>query len=218
VYSGVKLQLEQVYTKYDHMKPHFYLLIGCLLLFPVLKTTGQDTADRVSVLVVLDVQQHFTAGTMSGESASALLENVNEAIRLARPHMEVVFIKANVRMLEISFKGINAVMADSQALDLRLNRKAGDRVFTKNEPSGFSNDSLTHYLDSCNVERIYLAGLYIEACLGATAIDGLERGYEMVLIDEAAAAKKERRRERKLASMLDKGVEVICIESFRKER
>lgn len=193
--------------------PGFVFIISCLTLFSRRATAGEpDTLQPV--LIVMDMQEHFTNGTMTMEQADSLIGSINEIIRLARPKMDVVFVRANVRVLNISLKGIHVESIEGQDLDPRLYRKKGDPEFVKDLPSAFTSKELSMYLDTHSIGRVYLTGLYIEQCLGASAEDGIERGYEMVIISEGAALKKERRRDRKLEKLRRKGVVVITTERF----
>lgn len=48
-----------------------------------------------------------------------------------------------------------------------------------------SPTGLAGYLDKLNVKRIFLSGLVFEYCVGFSAIDGINLGYEVFLIEDA---------------------------------
>jgi len=47
-----------------------------------------------------------------------------------------------------------------------------------------SPTGLAGYLDKLNVKRIFLSGLVFEYCVGFSAIDGINLGYEVFLIED----------------------------------
>lgn len=62
----------------------FIFLLGCMF-----RLQSQDRSSG-SILMVLDVQEHFVDNMMKEHEANEFIKNLNEIIRIARP-MDIVF-------------------------------------------------------------------------------------------------------------------------------
>jgi len=197
------------------MKKHllFFILVISFQYYCVcgLQAQGKSTS---SILMVLDVQEHYVDNMMKQNDANEFIRNLNEIIRISRP-MDIVFIKAktDMKVLTISLKGIKAEPIENMDLEPRLYRKKNDRVFTKEASNAFALGDFRAYLDENHIGTVYMVGLFAEECVSATAIDG-ERGYEMILIREGIAAKRPRKREKILQGLEEEGVEIIGLGEF----
>lgn len=173
---------------------------------------GQSSTGR-SALLVIDMQEEFTRHSMDSVLADSLIGKINELITAARP-MEVIFVKANIRVLSISLRGIRTEPAGHLETDSRLYRKKNDAVFTKNEQSMLSVRELREYLEARNIDHLYLAGIYLGACISGSAADAVERGYHVTVIREAVTAKKPSKSDKLLRKLREQGVEVIGMQEF----
>ena len=195
------------------MKKHllFFLLVTYCCVYEL---QAQDKLSS-TILMVLDVQEHFVVDMMKENDANEFIGNLNEIIRIARP-MDIVFIKAktDMKVLTISLKGIKAEPIENVDLEPRLYRKKNDRVYTKEESNAFALGDFRAYLEENHIGTVYMAGLFAEECVSATAIDGENRGYEMILIREGVAAKRPRKREKILQGLEEEGVEIIGLGEF----
>ena len=54
--------------------------------------------------------------------------------------------------------------------------------------SGFSGSNLDSYLRNNQINRIYLAGYALHVCVESTLRDGHDRGYEVILLEDATSA------------------------------
>jgi nicotinamidase/pyrazinamidase len=71
--------------------------------------------------------------------------------------------------------------------------------------------SLDEYLKEHKISRLFLAGLTLEYCVKATALDAVEKGYETSIVEDATAAINENQgdRERSIEQLKASGVTLI---------
>jgi nicotinamidase-related amidase len=187
-----------------------------LLFFQI--SFSQDASiqneNTASILLVLDVQEHFVDNMMKRNEGAELVESVNEIIQLARP-MDIVFIKANIKVLELSLKkGFKVIQAENLDLASTLYRKKNDRIFMKEEGSAFSSGDFQQYLEDNHIGKVYLVGLFASECISATCIKGEEIGYEMILVEDGIAARKAKKKDKILAKLLENGADIINLSAF----
>ena len=178
------------------------------LLFLAFSWKMLPAQEEQPILIIVDMQEAFTQHQMDSVVSQRLIKNINNFISGWRPE-EVIFIQAHIQTLNISFKGIKVETEENLKLDGRLNRKKIDPVFMKEESSALTVSELSAYLESNQIDHLYLAGIYLGECLSATAIDAKEKGYRVTVIREAVTAKKTRKSEKMLRKLEKHGVEVI---------
>ena len=61
-------------------------------------------------------------------------------------------------------------------------------VIVKTEASVFGSGSLTQAFKAAGVEWVFIAGVWTEACIGATVKDATERGFRVVLVKDACGS------------------------------
>lgn len=95
------------------------------------------------------------------------------------------------------------------AMDDRVRVPAGVKIFPKRRPSAFTNPELLAYLGDNSVARLYVLGVFAEGCVRATAIDGVRRGYRVVVPTEAIGTNSQAKRWFALWAMRRGGVELV---------
>lgn len=192
------------------MKTHI-----CLYLFAILASFQLNARqpDGNSALLVIDMQEEFTRHTLDNESATTLINNINEAIALLRP-MKVIFVKADIRMLTISLKGIKTESSEHTDLDRRLDRREEDLVLTKHESSALTIEELNSFLQEHQIGHLYLAGVFLGQCLTNTALHALEQGYNVTVIRETVAARKQKKSDKFLKKLESRGIGVIQLSNL----
>lgn len=83
--------------------------------------------------------------------------------------------------------------------DLRMNEK--DVLLTKHRVSPFFGTQLELLLRTQNVRRIYCSGVSTQAVVQATARDGHDRDFEMVLLEDCCAAHSSEEHENSIQSI-----------------
>lgn len=65
--------------------------------------------------------------------------------------------------------------------------RGGEPVIGKSFYSGFSNPALDGWLQAAGAATLVLAGVYLHACISATALDAYQRGYEVWVAEDSVA-------------------------------
>ena len=94
-------------------------------------------------------------------------------------------------------------------LDARVRVNPGIKVFAKRSPSAFSNPDLEPYLKANAVTTLYIFGVFAEACVRATAVDGRRHGYAVVVPLDAIGTNSETKRRFAQWAMQRAGVELV---------
>jgi nicotinamidase-related amidase len=69
------------------------------------------------------------------------------------------------------------------------------RLVCKLANSAFLGTNFEEQLRALEVENLVLAGAFIDGCVGLTAADAAQRGFEVVLVEDAMAHRDERHRD-----------------------
>jgi nicotinamidase-related amidase len=72
----------------------------------------------------------------------------------------------------------------------RLN-VVSDSYFSKSHPDAFSNDQFDSFLRKRSVSEIILDGVFADQCVLSTARGAIHRGYSVVTVSDAVAAKNQ---------------------------
>ena len=200
-----------------YVSQHSYAMkIHCFLFLFAILSTFQLNARQPggnSALLVIDMQDEFTRHTLDNARATTLISNVNESIALLRP-MKVIFVKADIRMLTISLKGIKTESSEHTDLDGRLDRREEDLVLTKHESSALTLEELNSLLEEHQIGHLYLAGVFLGQCLTNTALHAQEEGYNVTVIREAVAARNQKKSDKFLKKLEARGIGVIQLSNL----
>ena len=150
--------------------------------------------DQSDASRVIEVANAVLAGTLASASLPVLV--VNEFPKSAR--------------IGNFFRRGAAVVGTSGAnLDPRLTSRPEVRSFSKSSPSAFSNPDLEPFLKTNAVCKLYVIGVFAEGCVRATAIEGVRRGFEVVVPLDAIGTNSEIKRSFAKWSMRRAGVKLI---------
>jgi nicotinamidase-related amidase len=69
------------------------------------------------------------------------------------------------------------------------------RLVRKTANSAFVRTAFDDQLRAMNVTKLFLAGAFMDGCVGLTAADAAQRGFEVCLVDDAIAHADERYRD-----------------------
>jgi biuret amidohydrolase len=75
---------------------------------------------------------------------------------------------------------------ESWAIDSRLAPRPDERLLSKHTASPFADRDLAAELRERGVRWVIVAGVVTECCVGQTARDAAERGFDVILVDDAA--------------------------------
>lgn len=157
-----------------------------------------------TVLFVIDIQEG-TSGEMAPDDiyrkqSKELIAHVNQLITVADSlNIPIVYIQQQTENWFLNWADgyVLAKGAPGVDLDPRLKILSGN-FFTKRKSDAFSNLKLDPFLEALNARRIVITGLDISACAGKTAEAALNRGYEVVVVEDAVISETE---EAKLESL-----------------
>jgi len=76
--------------------------------------------------------------------------------------------------------------AEAEPVD-GLDLPAAARLIRKTANSVFLGTNFEEELRALNVDRLVLAGAFIDGCVGLTAADAAQRGFEVVIVEDAIA-------------------------------
>lgn len=83
--------------------------------------------------------------------------------------------------------------ADVELVD-GLKMPGSTRFLSKTANSAFLRTDFENQLRALNVDKLVLAGAFIDGCVGLTAADAAQRGFEAVIVEDAIAYCNERHR------------------------
>lgn len=99
---------------------------------------------------------------------------------------------------------------------VRIDR-AADFVYNKRMPSAFHETHLQSLLTWYRIDTVIVTGGSTSGCVRATVVDGLSRGYRMVVPEECVADKHEIPHYSNLADMLLKYADVETVAAVREK-
>ncbi|MFA7095281.1 MAG: isochorismatase family protein [Gammaproteobacteria bacterium] len=85
----------------------------------------------------------------------------------------------------------------------------GTNPATRHPDSGFEETDLEEHLRKQEVQRLFVGGLTLEHAVYATAKDGLARGFDAILLQDAARPRDPRAAERALSELQSLGVDFV---------
>lgn len=150
--------------------------------------------DPSDALRVINVANAVLAGKLASTSLPIFI--VNEFPKLAR-------------IGNFFRRGAAVVGTPGANLDPRLTPKAGVRSFSKSSPSAFSNPDLEPFLKANAVRQLYVIGVFAEGCVRATAIEGVRKGFDVVVPLDAIGTNNEIKRKFAKWAMRRAGVTLI---------
>jgi len=146
-------------------------------------------------LVLVDMINGFTdpacpLGSPSDDvvEANRKLLEVFRAKGLPVVFTTVVFDdKAQARVFRNRVPALEVLTPDSHwvKVDSRLGPNAGEKVIEKHWASGFFKTDLDGYLRARGVDSLVVTGLTTSGCVRATAVDGLQHDYKVVVPAQA---------------------------------
>lgn len=155
---------------------------------------SQGLGDRPALLIV-DVINSFTDPDCPlGSEASDVVDANCQLLALFREkQLPVVFTTvayhddSQACVFRDRVPALNILQAGTHwvEVDPRLAPRADEPVFEKQWASGFFKTSLDEYLRGQGIDSLVVTGLTTSGCVRATAVDGLQHDYRVVIPEEA---------------------------------
>ena len=97
-------------------------------------------------------------------------------------------------------------------VDSRLEPAEGEPVFEKQWASGFFNTGLDEYLRKAGIDSLVVTGLTTSGCVRATAVDGLQYDFKVVIPAEAVGDRNQEAHRANLFDLNAKYADVLDLE------
>ena len=171
------------------------LTVGSLFMAPTRGEKIPDYANPQKALLVIDVQEDYTGTTAQTpfpyKNAARAIATINQVIEKAHKNkMPVIYVKQEFDGLggkilsKLLLGGTVIKGTPGAAIDKRVSLVT-DFIFPKMRPDAFSNSDLHDFLNSHQVNELYLVGLDAEFCVYLTGKGAINRGYKVNIITDS---------------------------------
>ncbi len=164
-----------------------FLLTSLYINLPTKGDTIAEYSSPKQALLVIDVQNDIT-NSQSYSGTSEFVDNVNHAITLAQKSgMEILYIRneyGNNPIISLLSGGTFKKGTEGAAFDSRLHVD-NENIFTKSVGDSFSVLEFEQHLIAHEVDTLYIVGGDAAACVYSTAKGGINRNYDVTVIDDA---------------------------------
>ncbi len=185
--------------------------------------------DRVSgglgskpALIVVDVVRGFTdpscpLGSEADEVVDANVRLMNAFHDANLPVVLTTVIYRDDRQASVfraRIPALNLLTPESEwvLFDSRLPVAPGDLQLEKRHASSFHGTELDEWLRGQNVDSVVVTGLTTSGCVRATAVDGLQNNYRVVVPREACGDRDEQAHEANLYDLNAKYADVLSLD------
>lgn len=183
---------------------------------------GQGLGERPA-LVLVDLIEGFTdPGCPLGSKADDVVAACARLLAAFRERGLPVFFTTVVyrdeneaRVFRDRLPALNVLTPDSRwvRIDPRLSPREDEPVIEKRHASGFFGTDLAERLRSAGVDSLVVCGLTTSGCLRATAVDGLQHDYRVVVPREATGDRNPAAHEANLFDLNAKYADVMALEA-----
>ncbi|MGH3319048.1 MAG: isochorismatase family protein [Streptosporangiaceae bacterium] len=97
-------------------------------------------------------------------------------------------------------------------IDPRLERRGGEQLIVKKYASAFFGTDLISRLNALRVDTLLLAGCTTSGCVRATAVDGLQNGFRVMVVREAVGDRAEAAHTQSLFDLHAKYADVVTLD------
>ncbi|MEM8500996.1 MAG: isochorismatase family protein [Pseudomonadota bacterium] len=175
-------------------------------------------------LVVVDMSLGFTESESPlGAECSDVIAVNKQILRAFRQQNLPIFFTSVVyhneyqaRVFRARIKALNILEAGSKWVDLHpeLERKSDEVLIEKHWPSAFHQTDLDALLRAQSVDSIVVTGLTTSGCVRATAVDGLQYDYPVIVIEDGVGDRNLKAHTANLFDLQAKYADVISSEDF----
>ena len=192
---------------------------------PDLDRESQGLGQRPALLLVDMINSFTDPGCPLGSEAGDVVEANRKLLHAFREKgLPVVFttvvyhddsqarvFRDRVPDLDILQPGTRWVQVDS-----RLEPAESEPVFEKQWASGFFNTGLDEYLRKAGIDSLVVTGLTTSGCVRATAVDGLQYDFKVVIPAEAVGDRNQEAHRANLFDLNAKYADVLDLEQVLK--
>lgn len=173
-------------------------------------------------LLLVDVIKGFTDPACPlGSEADSVVDACKALLDLFRLKRLPVFFttvvyhdESQARVFRQRVPALNVLEPGSEwvKVDPRIAPVHGETVIEKQWPSGFFNTNLAQQLEAAGADSIVMGGLTTSGCVRATAVDGLQHDYRVVIAREATGDRNAAAHESNLFDLQAKYVDVMTVQ------
>jgi len=173
-------------------------------------------------LLLVDVIKGFTDPACPlGSEVDSVVEACRALLDVFRQKRLPVFFttvvyhdESQARVFRQRVPALNVLEPGSEwvKVDPRLAPVNGETVIEKQWASGFFNTDLQHRHKRAGADSIVIGGLTTSGCVRATAVDGLQNDYRVVVAREAVGGRNLAAHESNLFDLQAKYVDVLALE------
>ena len=173
-------------------------------------------------LVLVDVIKGFTDPACPlGSEADSVVDACRALLDVFRQKRLPVFFttvvyhdESQARVFRQRVPALNVLKPGSEwiKIDPRLAPVNGETVIEKQWASGFFNTDLAQQLEAAGADSIVMGGLTTSGCVRATAVDGLQNDYRVVIAREATGDRNSAAHESNLFDLQAKYVDVLALQ------
>ena len=170
-------------------------------------------------LVLVDVIRGFTDPACPlGSEADSVVDACRVLLDVFRQKRLPVFFttvvyhdESQARVFRQRLPALNVLEPGSKwiKVDPRIAPIDGESVIEKQWASGFFNTDLAQQLETAGADSIVMGGLTTSGCVRATAVDGLQNDYRVVIAREATGDRNLAAHESNLFDLQAKYVDVL---------
>ncbi len=173
-------------------------------------------------LIIVDVVVGFTDPTcpLGSEADAVVAANTELMVAFHQAGLPVVLTTVVYRSEEQAsvfrarVPALNLLTPDSEwvKFDPRLPIATSDLQLEKRHASGFHGTDLDNWLKARGVDSVVVTGLTTSGCVRATAVDGLQNNYRVLVPREACGDRDEQAHESNLYDLNAKYADVVSLE------
>lgn len=172
-------------------------------------------------LVLVDVINGFTNPACPlGSESDSVVSACRALLGAFRDRQLPVFFttvvyhdESQARVFRQRVPALNVLEPDSEwvKIDPRVAPVDGETVIEKQWASGFFNTDLQQRLEASGADSLVVGGLTTSGCVRATAVDGLQNDYPVVVVTEATGDRNLSAHESNLFDLQAKYVDVLAL-------
>jgi len=173
-------------------------------------------------LILVDVINGFTNPACPlGSESDSVVSACKSLLDIFRSKQLPVFFttvvyrdESQARVFRQRVPALNVLKPDSEwvKIDPRVAPVDGESIIEKQWASGFFNTDLKQRLIDAGVDSIVVGGLTTSGCVRATAVDGLQNDYRVVVPREATGDRNLAAHESNLFDLQAKYVDVMALQ------
>ncbi len=173
---------------------------------------------RQPALIVVDIINGFTdPACLLGHKCEAVVEANQELLSIFRKYAWPIFFTTVVyendhqaRVFREKLPALNVLQAGSKwvEIDSAMARRVEEPVIKKHWASGFHGTDLHERLQALGVDSLLVTGLTTSGCVRATAVDGLQNDYRVIVAADAVGDRNQQAHEANLFDLAAKYTEV----------